>query len=95
MTLSLVRCVISQNKVIRATKWKERSVVEGREKIAEIHPTLYNSAYLSRLFHDGREISLENLVWDQLTGRNEMAMTSIGQVIDKIRGIEDYQGLFV
>ena len=72
----------------------ERAVgVEGRENRRNT-PTLYNSAYLSRLFHDGREISLENLVWDQLTGRNEMAMTSIGQVIDKIRGIEDYQGLF-
>ncbi len=72
----------------------EKSVgVEGRKNRRNA-PTLYNSAYLTRLFHDGRETSLENQVWDQFTGRNQMAMTSIGQLIEKVRGIEDYQGLF-
>lgn len=57
-------------------------------------PTLYNTAYLSKLFLDGRETSLENQVWAPLVGHNKMGMTSIGQVIDKVRGLGDYNGLF-
>jgi len=57
-------------------------------------PTLYNTAYLEHLFLDGRETSLENQVWGPLVGHNKMGMTSIGQVIEKIRGIPDYKGLF-
>ena len=57
-------------------------------------PTLYNTAYLERLFLDGRETSLENQVWHPLVAENKMAMTSIGQAIEKIRGIPDYKGLF-
>ena len=37
-------------------------------------PTIYNTAYLKRLFHDGRESSLETLVWSPLLAHNEMAM---------------------
>ena len=67
--------------------------VEGRSVLRN-SPSLYNSAYLSRLFLDGREISLENQVWQPMTSRNEMAAPSIGWVINKIRRMRDYDGLF-
>ncbi len=67
--------------------------VEGRLVIRN-SPTLYNAAYLKHLFLDGREISLENQVWQPMTARNEMAAPSIGYVINKINRIGDYDGLF-
>lgn len=57
-------------------------------------PTLFNVAYKTRLFHDGRESTLENQVWSPFLSRNEMANPSIGYVIDKIRGFKDYDGWF-
>lgn len=72
----------------------ERSVgIEGRENRRNAQ-TIYNTAYLERLFHDGREISLENQVWGHFLDRNQMAMTSVGHVIEKIKSIDDYDGLF-
>lgn len=67
--------------------------VEGRIVIRNA-PTLYNVAYLKHIFLDGREISLENQVWQPITARNEMAAPSIGYVINKIKRISDYDGLF-
>ena len=67
--------------------------VEGRIVIRNA-PTLYNVAYLQHIFLDGREISLENQVWQPITARNEMAAPSIGYVINKIKRITDYDGLF-
>lgn len=57
-------------------------------------PTMYNVAYVERLFHDGREHSLENLILQPLTAPNEMANPSIGLVIEKIQKMPDYEGLF-
>lgn len=57
-------------------------------------PTIYNTAYLERLFHDARETTLENQIWGPLLARNEMAMTSMGQVIQKVKNMPDYAGLF-
>ena len=57
-------------------------------------PTLLNVAYRTRLFHDGREQSLENQVWSPLLARNEMANTSIGQVLEKIKRLDDYDKIF-
>ena len=67
--------------------------VEGRSVLRN-SPTLYNAAYLTRLFLDGREISLENQVWQPITSHNEMAAPSIGWIINKIRRMSDYDGLF-
>ena len=67
--------------------------VEGRIVIRNA-PTLYNVAYLQHIFLDGREISLENQVWQPITARNEMAAPSIGYVINKIKRISEYDGLF-
>lgn len=67
--------------------------VEGRT-VRRNAPTLYNVALLERLFHDGRETSLEQQVWGPLLAHNEMANPSIGFVIGKIRDLPDYKGLF-
>ena len=67
--------------------------LEGRS-VRRNSPTLYNVAYSERLFHDGREFSLEDQVWAPLLANNEMANPSIGYVLNKIRNINDYQGEF-
>lgn len=67
--------------------------LEGRS-LRRNAPTLYNVAYATRLFHDGRETSLENQVWSPLLARNEMGNPSVGYVIEKIQTLPDYEGLF-
>ena len=57
-------------------------------------PTLLNVGYRQSLFHDGREDSLENQVWQPLLKSNEMANPSIGYVLNTLRQAQDYQGLF-
>jgi cytochrome c peroxidase len=57
-------------------------------------PTLYNIAYAERLFHDGRESRLEQQAWLPMLRRNEMANPSIGAVLNKLRSMSDYDGLF-
>jgi cytochrome c peroxidase len=67
--------------------------IEGRS-VRRNAPTVYNVAYLERLFHDGRETRLEHQVWGPLLARNEMGNPSIGAVVEKIRATRDYDGLF-
>jgi cytochrome c peroxidase len=67
--------------------------LEGRS-LRRNAPTLYNVAYATRLFHDGRETSLENQAWGPLLARNEMGNPSVGYVIEKIQTLPDYKGLF-
>lgn len=67
--------------------------IEGRS-VRRNSPTIYNAAYASRLFHDGRENTLEQQVWGPLLARNEMGNPSIGYVINKIKALPDYAGLF-
>ena len=67
--------------------------VEGRS-VRRNAPTLYNVAYAKKLFHDGRETTLEQQVWGPLLAHNEMANPSIGHVIEKIQQHTDYNGLF-
>jgi len=67
--------------------------IEGRS-VRRNAPSVYNSAYASLLFHDGREETLEQQVWGPLLARNEMANPSVGYVLNKIRRIGDYRGLF-
>ncbi len=67
--------------------------VEGRSGKRN-SPTVYNTAYLEKIFHDGRESTLEQQVWAPLLAHNEMANPSIGYVINKIKAIPDYDGLF-
>ena len=67
--------------------------IEGRS-VRRNTPTLYNIAYATRLFHDGREDSLEQQIWSPLLAKNEMANPSVGYVINKIRSIPEYKGMF-
>jgi cytochrome c peroxidase len=67
--------------------------MEGRS-VRRNSPTIYNSAYAVKLFHDGREQTLEQQAWGPLLARNEMANPSIGYVLDKIRRIDEYDGRF-
>ncbi len=67
--------------------------IEGRS-VRRNSPTVYNVAYAKKLFHDGREDRLEQQVWGPLLARNEMANPSVGYVLNKIRRIDDYRGLF-
>jgi cytochrome c peroxidase len=67
--------------------------IEGRF-VKRNAPSLYNVGYRGRLFHDGREFSLENQVWQPLLRDNEMANPSVGFVIETLAQAGDYQGLF-
>ena len=67
--------------------------IEGRT-VRRNAPTIYNVAYLSSLFYDGRESTLENQVWGPFLAANEMGNPSVGSVIDKLKSLSDYRGLF-
>jgi len=67
--------------------------IEGRS-VRRNSPTLYNIAYAELLFHDGREDRLEQQIWGPLLARNEMGNPSIGYVLNKIRQIDEYDGMF-
>ncbi|MDD5277762.1 MAG: cytochrome c peroxidase [Methylovulum sp.] len=67
--------------------------IEGRT-VRRNSPTLYNVGHAKLLFHDGRENTLEQQVWGPLLAHNEMANPSIGYVVDKIKNLTDYSGLF-
>jgi len=67
--------------------------IEGRT-VRRNSPTIYNVAYLDRLFLDGRESTLEQQIWGPLLAHNEMGNPSVGQVIDQITAIPSYPPLF-
>lgn len=67
--------------------------IEGRT-VKRNSPTLYNVAYATSLFHDGRETSLEQQVWAPLLAHNEMGNPSIGSVIEKLKSDSEYSELF-
>jgi len=67
--------------------------IEGRT-VRRNAPTIYNVAYLEKLFHDGRESSLENQVWGPFLAANEMGNPSVGSVVNKIKMLPDYRGMF-
>jgi cytochrome c peroxidase len=67
--------------------------IEGRT-VRRNAPTIYNVAYFSNLFHDGREKRLEHQIWIPMLAFNEMANPGIGYVIENIRSFPDYAGLF-
>jgi cytochrome c peroxidase len=67
--------------------------IEGRT-VRRNSPTIYNVAYLDRLFHDGRENSLEQQIWGPLLAHNEMGNPSVGRVIEQIRAIPEYPAQF-
>lgn len=91
-TVSCAMCHIAEQGFAQ-NELKTPVGVEGKS-VRRNAPTIYNTAYLNRLFHDGREISLENQVWAPLLANNEMGNVSIGTVIERIRNLADYDDLF-
>lgn len=67
--------------------------IEGRTNRRNA-PTILNVGYLNRLFHDGREYTLENQVIGPIVAFNEMGNPSVGYVIEKIHTLPDYKGMF-
>lgn len=67
--------------------------LEGRS-VGRNAPTLYNVAYMERLFRDGREENLEQQAWQPILHRNEMANPSIGFVLRRLEALPDYDGMF-
>ena len=67
--------------------------IEGRT-VRRNAPTIYNVAYLERLFHDGRETTLEQQIWGPLLAHNEMGNPSVGQVIEQVGSIANYRERF-
>tara|TARA_R110002049_G_scaffold2743_5_gene21142 strand:- start:18065 stop:19375 length:1311 start_codon:yes stop_codon:yes gene_type:complete len=91
-TISCATCHIPEqgftnNEIKTAVGFQGRSVKRNS-------PTMFNVAYLTRLFHDGREFTLEQLAWSPLLAHNEMANPSMGYVIHKIRNTDNYAELF-
>lgn len=67
--------------------------MEGRS-LRRNSPAVYNVAYQKSLFHEGREPHLEDQVWGPLLTKAEMDMPSIGYVVEKVRRLPEYKGLF-
>lgn len=71
-----------------------RAVGTGGHSLRRNAPSLYNVAYVGALFLDGRETALETQVISPLLDRREMAAPSMGWVIERLRRLPDYGGLF-
>jgi len=67
--------------------------LEGRS-LRRNAPTLFNVAYITQLFLDGRETSLETQIWSPMLAGDEMANPSIGYVVRRLKELPDYEGLF-
>jgi cytochrome c peroxidase len=57
-------------------------------------PSLFNVAYETKLFRDGRENSLETQVWSPIVSPDELAVPSVGWELAKVRSFPDYPALF-
>ena len=66
---------------------------EGRS-VRRNAPSLYNVAFRSKLFLDGREESLVAQVWSPLLAENEMANNSRAAVLSRVATISDYDQRF-
>lgn len=91
-TMSCAMCHVPEqgftsNELSRPIGFEGRSVKRNA-------PTLLNVAYYPRLFFDSREYSLELQIWSPLLAANEMNNPSIGYVIETVRQLPEYRGLF-
>lgn len=67
--------------------------MEGRT-LKRNAPTLYNVAYKTLLFHDGRETDLAAQVWGPLLNADEMGNPGIGPLVARLRKDSTYGPLF-
>ena len=91
-TFSCAMCHVAEHGF---TSHEQRTAigVEGRT-VRRNAPTLLNVGYSERLFHDGREATLEAQIWGPLLARNEMANPSVGAVLERIAALPGYQEAF-
>lgn len=68
--------------------------IEGRF-VRRNAPALYNVAYRTRLFHDGRETALARQIWSPLTAANEMGNPSRESVLVRIAAEPAYRDAFL
>lgn len=66
---------------------------EGRS-LRRNAPSLYNVAYMQRLFVDGREFSLEAAVWDELLNYATTGNRDVGGTLSRIEAAAGYGALF-
>lgn len=67
--------------------------IEGKS-LKRNAPSLLNVAWQPALFHDGRDSTLATQAWMPLLHPDEMANPSVGHVLQRIRGLDDYGGQF-
>lgn len=67
--------------------------LEGRS-MRRNTPTTFNVGYQRSMFGDGREFTLENQVWGPFLNKVEMDMPSMGYVVEKVRQLPEYKGMF-
>ncbi|QYF95717.1 hypothetical protein KY495_11510 [Massilia sp. PAMC28688] len=91
-TMSCAMCHIPEQG-FTATQLGTALGLEGRT-LRRNAPTLLNVAYVQPLFHDGRAESLHLQAWDPLLNPIEMGNPDSSGLIDKLRRMPDYDGLF-
>ena len=91
-TLSCAMCHVPE----QGFAVNEMATAVGKEgkSLRRNSPTLLNVAYMRSIFHDGRETSIENQAIAPLIAADEMANPSIGYLVQKIKALRDYDGLF-
>lgn len=89
-----VACATCHDPAQGFTTAAPRAIGNDGRPLARNAPTLLNAAHATTLLHDGRETSLEHQVWGPLLAPREMGNPSIGIVIERVRDLEDYAGLF-
>ncbi|MEQ8860442.1 MAG: cytochrome c peroxidase [Pseudomonadales bacterium] len=67
--------------------------LEGRQ-VRRNAPSLYNVAYRTTLFHDGREATLEAQIWAPLLAPNEMGNVDRAAVLARIGALDPYPERF-
>ena len=91
-TMSCAMCHIPEQG-FTANELRTAIGVEGRS-VKRNSPTVLNVGFLSVLFHDGRDFSLETQYIAPLTSRVEMANPTAGGVVSMLNGLPEYQSLF-
>ncbi|MFO7655134.1 MAG: cytochrome c peroxidase [Candidatus Krumholzibacteriia bacterium] len=66
----------------------------GGRSVRRNAPTVLNAAYLDRLFHDGRESTLESQALVPLTAPEEMANPALDDVVERLQELPEYRSLF-
>lgn len=91
-TLSCAMCHIEED-AFASTQSKRAIGMEGLT-LRRNTPSVLNSVYQKTLFHDGHESHLDLQVWLPLLAADEMANPSMGYVLDRIEGLDDYKARF-